>query len=364
MIYKNLIRPFLFLMDPEKAHNRIHKMGVFFSRIPFLLSLFERLFVHKSPGLNQKIHGQIFENPVGLAAGFDKNAHLISLMPTLGFGFTEIGSITANPSNGNPLPRMFRLSDDHGIINRMGLNNDGAAQIVERILNSKHISIPLGINVAKTHDPSILGDKAIEDYITSFKIAQKIADYITINISCPNTEEGKTFEDPDALQTLLSSIKKIRSTDRFIPVYVKLSADLTPSELETLVAICESNEIDGYIATNTSSHRDNLSEKSTLLTQSIGKGGLSGASIYNKSLNTVRTLAKITQGIKPIIAVGGIDSAEKTIEMIQNGAWLIQIYTGLIYEGPLLPNKINRGLNRYMMTKGFTNLTQMRGSKL
>lgn len=364
MIYKNLIRPVLFLADPETVHNRIHKIGVFFSRFPFLLSLFQTVLIHKSPELNQEVHGHVYKNPVGLAAGFDKNAHLTSLMSALGFGFTEIGSITANPSDGNPLPRMFRLPDDHGVINRMGLNNDGASQVIEKILQSAQISIPLGINIAKTHDTSILGQKAIDDYATSFKIAQKVADYITINISCPNTEEGKTFEDPDALQPLLAQIKKNRSSDRFIPVYVKLSADLTSNELEALVAICESNEIDGYIAINTSSQRDNLSEKSNLLSKSIGKGGLSGASIYNKSLNMVRTLTKITRGRKPIIAVGGIDSAEKAIEMIQNGAWLIQIYTGLVYEGPLLPNKINRGLSRYMKTQGFTNLTELRGSKL
>ncbi|HAC14840.1 MAG TPA: quinone-dependent dihydroorotate dehydrogenase, partial [Bacteroidetes bacterium] len=311
-------------MDPEIAHNRIHKIGIFVSRFPFMISFLEFVLVRKSTRLSQQIQGNLFNNPVGLAAGFDKNAHLTSLISAIGFGFTEIGSITANPSNGNALPRMFRLPQDHGIINRMGLNNDGAMQIVDRIMNSQKPTIPLGINIAKTHDPAILGDKAIEDYIISFKIAQNIADYITINISCPNTEEGKTFEDADALQSLLSRIKEIRQTDRFIPVYVKLSADLSTSELETLVSICEKNEIDGYIATNTSSKRENLTANSTLLSQSIGKGGLSGASIYSKSLNIVHDLARITNGKKPIIAVGGIDSTEKAIEMIRNGAWLIQ----------------------------------------
>src|SRR5690606_7130402 len=151
---------------------------------------------------------------------------------------------------------------DNGLVNRMGLNNEGAQKVIDRISKSGHSSIPLGINIAKTHDPTILGEQAIEDYVTSFEIAQKVADYITINISCPNTEEGKTFEDPDSLYSLLSRIQDVRKKEKFIPVYVKLSADLTDLDLQTLVAVCEDKNIDGYIATNTSSKRENLSQKS------------------------------------------------------------------------------------------------------
>jgi dihydroorotate dehydrogenase len=282
-----------------------------------------------------------FRNPIGLAAGFDKNGEIPEIMESLGFGFVEIGSITANPSTGNPKPRAFRLPKDHALINRMGLNNDGAQTIVKRLKNKK-LSIPLGVNIAKTHDPAIMGDKAIQDYVHSFIEAKKVADYITVNISCPNTTEGKTFEEPAALDELLSALK-IRDDARVVPTAIKFSSDLTKKQLMDLLEICEDHRVHGYVACNTSSQRDGLKTNKARL-EKIGRGGLSGRPIAQKSIQIIQWISEATKGQKPIIGVGGIDSFETAHKMILAGADLLQMYTGLIYEGPGLVKSINRQL--------------------
>jgi dihydroorotate dehydrogenase len=360
MIYKNIIRPILFRLDPEEAHDLTHHFATSVTEDEFVLALLEYLFKRKTPLLEQQILGLSFRNPVGLAAGFDKNGRLIQIINALGFGFTEIGSITANSSKGNARPRLFRLQEDYALINRMGLNNDGADAIIKRVLSSIRPSFPVGINIAKTHNPMIIGDAAIQDYIHSFKLAQHVANYITLNISCPNTEEGKTFEDPNALNELLAEIYKQRDHDISVPILVKLSADLTDSELDSLISICESYDVDGYVATNTSSKRDSLSNTSYELVDQIGRGGLSGRPIKFKSHKIVGAIARRTEYKKPIIAVGGIDSAEAAIDMIKSGAWLIQLYTGLIYEGIGLPGQINKGITKFMLDRGITSLSELR----
>jgi len=360
MIYKNIIRPVLFNFDAEEAHDLTHHFAASLAENRFILNLIGSFYNRDIPYLEQNILGLNFRNPVGLAAGFDKNGKITQIIHSLGFGFTEIGSVTANSSSGNARPRLFRLKDDNALINRMGLNNDGADIIVERLKSSARPPFPIGINIAKTHDPKIIGDKAILDYVHSFKLAQYVADYITINISCPNTEEGKTFEDPVALNDLLTEIYKHRDEVKAIPVFVKLSADLTDEDLTTLVSICENHTVDGYVATNTSSKRDFLPHADFETIDRIGRGGLSGRPLLSKSMKIVRGIAKMTAFKKPIIAVGGVDSAESAIEMIRSGAWLIQVYTGLVYEGIGLPNKINRGISKYLRSHGLVNLEQLR----
>lgn len=360
MIYKNIIRPVLFKFDAEDAHDLTHHFAMSIAENEFILNAIRSIYMRDKPELRQTILGMQFNNPVGLAAGFDKNGRLLNAMHALGFGFSEIGSITAQSSSGNSKPRLFRLPDDLGLINRMGLNNDGAEKIVNRLKSSTIPPFPLGINIAKTHNPRIVGDAAIKDYVRSFILAEEIADYITINVSCPNTEEGKTFEDPVALDGLLGELYQSRNQNSKKPVFVKLSADLTESELEILVSICEKHHVDGYVATNTSSKRGYLSNTNSELIDQIGRGGLSGRPLISKSTKVVSGVARLTDYKKPIIAVGGIDSAETAIEMLKAGAWLLQVYTGLIYEGIGLPGKINRGISNFMKSCGLNSLNQIR----
>lgn len=341
MIYNSLVKPLLFQLDAEQVHDLTHHFARRASSSSFLRALAQLIYNYQAPGLSQNIWGLKFRNPLGLAAGFDKNGKIPEIMEAIGFGFIEIGSITGNPSTGNPKPRLFRLPGDRALINRMGLNNDGAKTIVKRLKNKK-ISIPLGVNIAKTHDPKILGDQAIRDYVHSFNEAKKIADYITVNISCPNTTEGKTFEDPAALRELLSALA-IRDDARVAPTLVKFSSDLTKERLMQLLEVCEEHQIPGYVACNTSSDRDDL-ETSGATLEEIGRGGLSGRPIAEKSIRIIQWISEATNGQKPIIGVGGVDSFSTALKMMLAGADLLQMYTGLIYEGPSLIESINRGL--------------------
>lgn len=340
MIYKKLLKPLLFKTDAEKAHEWALSIASKTNTSPLLQTLAASLYNETRPELEQELFGLTFPNPVGLAAGFDKNGTTPKAMQALGFGFVEVGSITAQPSEGNPKPRAFRLPEDHSLINRMGLNNEGADAITER-LSSLNLNIPLGVNIAKTNDASIHGDAALQDYLHSYKKAQPIADYITINISCPNTGEGKTFEDPAALRDLLATLEPGKEGRK--PSLVKFTVDIDRNSLEKLVKICEEFRVAGYVATNTSSIRDNLATGEGVLNE-IGNGGLSGRAIQQRSTEVVRWLAEITQNEKPIIGVGGIDSPRAAIEKIEAGASLIQVYTGLVYEGPGLVKKIKRQL--------------------
>lgn len=341
MIYKSLIRPLLFGLDAERAHDSTMQFAQMASNNQVLRSAARAIYNYQSRKLNQQIWGLNFRNPIGLAAGFDKNGKFPEIMEAIGFGFMEIGSITGNPSTGNPKPRTFRLPEDSALINRLGLNNDGAKTIIKRLKN-KDISVPLGINVAKTHDPNILGDLAIRDYVHSFEEAKKIGDYITINISCPNTTEGKTFEDPTALNELLDALK-LKHDARLIPTAIKFSTDLTKDQLLQLLEICESHRVHGYVACNTSSKRANLKTEQEAVHR-LGRGGLSGPPIFNKSIQVVKWISEATKGQKPIIGVGGIHNFSTAIKMMLAGADLLQVYTGLIYEGPGLIKSINRQL--------------------
>lgn len=358
-MYKILARPFLFRLNSDAAHDLAISTASSVSKKSWVLNMARSVFAYNDPSLRQKIFGLVFENPIGLAAGFDKNGSSAPLMEALGFGFVEIGSVTANPSTGNPKPRSFRLPKDESLINRLGLNNDGA-QTISRRAQKLNLKIPLGINIAKTHNPDIMGDAAIEDYKTSFELVKDIADYVTINISCPNTEEGKTFEDPEALNSLLKRLR-IRDDASLPPVLVKFSVDLGETMLKELLEICENHSVGGYVATNTSSYRENLMTSPSKLSR-IGRGGLSGQAIRSKSTAMIEKISDYTNREKPIIGVGGISSAEHAIEKLKAGADLLQIYTGLVYEGPGLVKKINKGLADYLKKEGLDHIYQIRSS--
>jgi len=356
MIYDSLFKSLLFKLDPESAHHMIMNVGKNMNNQGFTRMLLSGYFKYQSPRLRQQIWNLSFPNPMGLAAGFDKNGKLPKLMASLGFGFTEVGSITAQPGSGNPKPRLFRLPEDHSLINRMGLNNDGAQTICRRLKNQK-IDIPLGINIAKTHSKAIYGDKAIEDYIISYREANKVADYITINISCPNTKDGKSFEEPVILKELLDALD-LRIDARRVPTIIKLSPDMSTEQMENIIEVCETFGIDGYAATNTSSRRFAAklhTTKSRL--KDIGAGGMSGEALRRRSTEVVRQLRNMLGPDKPIIGIGGIHSVESAIEKLEAGANLLQSYTGLIYEGPGLARSINKGIDNYLKSHRIESLS-------
>lgn len=342
MLYKSLVKPLLFLGDAETAHKQAVHIARLTSHNTLLRTLAKWVYSSSNKGLEQHLFGISFPNPIGLAAGFDKNGETPLAMQALGFGFVEVGSVTAKASPGNPKPRAFRLPEDRSLINRMGLNNQGADVIIPRLKTIK-LDIPLGINIAKTNDTNIHGEAAIRDYAYSYELACTVADYITINISCPNTGEGKTFEDPDALQALLDALN-ITQQGR-VPTLVKFSVDTDKTTLEKLVEISERAGIAGYVATNTSSNRKQLRSSPELL-QAIGHGGLSGKAIAQKSTQVVQWLHEMLGQNKPIIGVGGIDSAEEALNKLRAGAHLLQLYTGMVYEGPGLVKFIKKELQK------------------
>ncbi|HYW35490.1 MAG TPA: quinone-dependent dihydroorotate dehydrogenase [Balneolaceae bacterium] len=356
MIYQSLLRPLLFQFDAEQAHEITYNIVERLQRSNLLSTLVKTIYSFQSPSLTQKFWGLTFRNPVGLAAGFDKNGCLVRAMETLGMGFIEVGSVTAQAHGGNPKPRAFRLPDDQAIINRMGLNNDGVQTVVRR-LQQINFSFPLGINIAKTPGPNITGEAAIKDYLFSYREAQKIADYITINISCPNTEDGRTFEDPVLLDELLSALIN-KNNIHSKPTLVKFSSDISREELQDRVDVCEDHQVDGYVASNTSASRKNLMSNPAKI-QAIGSGGLSGPPISFKSTRIVQWLRAMVGQQKPIIGVGGINSFQAALKMLQAGADLLQCYTGLIYEGPSLVKKINRGLANYLRQNGLSSIHKL-----
>ncbi len=358
-MYKLLARPLLFRLTSDYAHEIAIRTAKSFSNSPWILNTIGTLYSYSDPSLKQKIWGLEFKNPIGLAAGFDKNASITPIMEKVGFGFIEIGSVTALPSTGNPKPRSFRLPKDQSLVNRMGLNNDGA-QTISRRTRKLTPGVPLGINIAKTHNPGILGDDAILDYKTSFDLVKDFADYITINISCPNTSEGKTFEDPEILNKLLETLE-VNKDSSLPPVLVKLSVDLDDQQLEELLAVSESHNVSGYVATNTSSRRENLTTPQRKL-DAIGRGGLSGKAIAKKSTGIIEKISELTKREKTIIGVGGISSAQDAIDKIRAGADLLQIYTALVYEGPGVVKRINRELTEYMKLKGLSHVYQIRST--
>ena len=355
-MYK-LIRPLLFSLDPETAHNFIMKLGGFMNT-PILKKPLERLYSFESPMLETETFGIKFKNPIGLAAGFDKDGKILDFLPALGFGHIEMGNITALPRQGNPKPRLFRLFEDRGLINNLGLNNSGADEIYKR-LKEKLFSVPIGINIAKTHDPNILDDKAVADFLYTFKKLYPLFSYTTLNVSCPNTVEGKTFEEPDTLNILLTEINKAAVAEQKKPILVKISPDVSFDQLDKILTVCESHKIDGYILTNTAKFRGNLKTDRKILEQ-MGKGGISGLPIRQRSTELIRYTYKRLQ--RPcIIGLGGIDSPESAYEKIKAGSSLVQIYTGLIYEGPGLVKKINQGLVKLLERDGFKNIGEAVG---
>lgn len=298
-----------------------------------------------------------FKNPIGLAAGFDKNAVLTGIIPVIGFGFMEVGSITAEKCLGNPRPRLFRLPKDNSLVVNYGLCNDGAIAIHKR-LKGKRFRIPIGISIARTNK-ALNEQESIDDYTKGFKIMQDIGSYITINISCPNTLDKKNFCDPLRLDKLLKELKKYKHNK---PILLKIKPDLTEKDIDKLLSIVSKYKfINGFIISNLSSKRNLLNLKTEKHIVNKTTGGISGFPVKKRSTYLIRYVYKKTKGKYIIIGCGGVFTAEDAYEKIKAGANLIQLVTGMIYNGPGLIKKINKGLVKLLEKDGFNNIQQAVG---
>ena len=342
-MYKLLVRPLLFSFDPEWVHYFTLNALRLLNKIPFSSWLFRKIYSYQNSSLEKELFGIKFKNPVGLAAGFDKNGKYIKEMSNLGFGFIEIGTITPKPQPGNPKKRLFRVQNDLAIINRLGINNDGNILCAER-LKKNNSDVVIGGNIGKNTTTS--NEKADTDYIQNFKILHQYVDYFVLNVSCPNVSNFTKLQDVEFLKKLIPQLKKINSTKpKKKPILIKISPDLNQDQLDETIDLILSENLDGIIATNTTTSRNNLKTSKSKI-EKIGNGGLSGEPLKNKSTEVIRYISKKTNGNLPIIGVGGIMNPKDALDKIKAGADLIQLYTGFIYEGPSIVKKINQYLSK------------------
>jgi len=333
-LYEGLVRPLLFSLDPETAHHLALRVLRVASRLPFALAAFHRF---RPPEKPKTLFGLTFPNPIGLAAGFDKNGVAIPAWAALGFGFVEIGTVTAKAQPGNPRPRIFRYPEQEALINRLGFNNDGAEIVAARLRklreNGRWPQIPVGINIGKSKITPI--ENAADDYLHSFRLLHEFADYIVLNVSSPNTPGLRSLQEHDALEQLLRAIRDENQTTRK-PILLKIAPDVSLSDLDQIIATCEANEIAGIIATNTTL------DHSAIPASLDQAGGLSGRPLREKSTELIRAITARSR--LPVIASGGIVDAASAREKLEAGAQLLQVYTGYIYRGPGLLREIAENL--------------------
>ncbi len=360
MIYRRAMRPLLFQMDPESAHERTIEMLATATSVPFSAS--RRAFTHTR--LATTVAGIHFPNPIGLAAGCDKNGKAVALWPRFGFGAVEVGTVTAQPQPGNPRPRVFRIPEIGAIVNRLGFNSEGSEVVAKRLAQLRRgrpLPVPLGINIGKTK--LVTGDDAIlDDYRDGFRRLSRLADFIVVNVSSPNTPGLRQWQERDKLEALLGtlmeegkSLAAKRSTEP-VPIFVKISPDMAEADMDDVVEVALGLGLAGIIATNTTIRREgsvsNVEET----------GGLSGKPLRERANEVIRYLYRRSEGKLPLIGVGGIFTAEDAYERIRSGASLVQIYTSLIYEGPYLPRTLNEGMLRLMERDGVGHLSELVGT--
>jgi dihydroorotate dehydrogenase len=342
-MYKQLLRPLFFRFDPEKIHHMVFDLLKWQSRVPGIEPLVKASYEYKHPKLKKTLFGLDFENPVGLAAGLDKDAKLIDELATFGFGFIEIGTLTPKAQPGNERPRLFRLPKDQALINRMGFNNEGVDAAVVRLKRRKS-SVIVGGNIGKNKITP--NEKAFDDYGLCFEALYPYVDYFVINVSSPNTPGLRELQEKEPLRKLLQYVISLsRSKSKYKPVLLKIAPDLTNEQLLDIVAIVKETGTDGLIATNTTTSRDGLSTEKSVV-DAIGNGGLSGKPLTARSTAVIRFLRENLGSEFPLIAVGGIMTEEDAMEKFKAGANLVQLYTGFIYEGPALIKKINKSIVR------------------
>lgn len=344
LMYKLFIKPFLFLLPAERAHYFTISLLKLSLSIPGGRWLFRQLFEVNDSKLQRNFLGLTFPNPVGLAAGFDKDGKSFKDMAALGFGFIEIGTVTPRPQVGNPQPRLFRLPADNGLINRMGFNNEGVEALVERLKSRPQNKVIIGGNIGK--NKTTPNESAADDYLICFEKLFPHVDYFVVNVSSPNTPNLRDLQDREPLTKLLALLQEKnlqQAQGKPKPILLKIAPDLTNGQLDDIIAIVEETGIAGVIATNTTISRDQLQTADGTIT-AIGNGGLSGAPLAQRSTEVIRYLYKQSGHKLFIIGVGGIKSSADAIEKLQAGAKLIQVYSGLVYEGPTLIKSINKGI--------------------
>lgn len=340
-MYKLLLKPLLFKLDPEKAHYLTFDLLKLGLGNPIGSSLSKALLKFEHPKLEKELFGLKFKNPVGLAAGLDKDAKVFNELACLGFGFIEIGTLTPKPQPGNDKPRLFRLPNDSAIINRMGFNNEGVDEAVKR-LKQKKTTVIIGGNIGKNKVTA--NEDAVKDYEYCFNALFDVVDYFVVNVSSPNTPNLRALQDKEPLMALLNHLQNINNAKtKRKPLLLKIAPDLTDSQLDDIIEIVAATKIDGIIATNTTIAREPLTYPKNFI-ESIGMGGLSGKPLAKRSTEVIKYLKTKSNNAFPVIGVGGIHSAEDAIEKLNAGADLIQLYTGFIYEGPSLIKRINKAI--------------------
>ena len=339
-MYKLIIKPLLFKFQPETIHNFTFLFLKLLKKIPFTQLVLKKLFLNNK-NLEKTICGLNFKNPIGLAAGLDKNAEVFDVFSNFGFGFVEIGTITPKPQQGNPKPRLFRLIKDQALINRMGFNNKGIDEIIKNIKKIDKSNIILGANIGKNTSTS--NKNAINDYATCFEKLHNFVNYFTVNVSCPNVNNLSNLQSKDSLLKILVKLQEINNSKlKLKPIFLKISPDINKTQLNDILEVVKQTKINGIVATNTTTSRNNLITNKKEI-NNIGNGGLSGKPLKNNSTKIIKYLRNKNKEII-IIGVGGIMTENDAIEKINAGANLIQLYSGFIYKGPKLINKIKKKL--------------------
>lgn len=349
--YKWILKPIFFQIDPEIVHDRMISVGELLGKYKITQKLTSLWFNYKNPTLEQNVLGINFKNPIGLSAGFDKNAVLNNILPYVGFGFSEVGSITGEHCVGNPKPRLWRLKESKSLAVYYGLKNDGC-ETISRRLKDKKFPFPVGISIAKTNSKETADDVvAVEDYFKAYKAFTNIGDYVTINISCPNAYGGQPFTNSAKLDALL---KKITSIPKTKPIFLKISPDLSKEEIDEIIDISLRYKMDGFVCTNLTKNRNNKN----IIDKTIPEvGGLSGKVVDSMSDDLIRYVYKKTGGKSVIIGSGGVFSAEDAYRKIKAGATLIELITGMIFEGPQVISTINQGLAKLLKKDGLNNIS-------
>ncbi len=364
-----VLRPMIFLMDPEQAHYSMKRIGVFLGSNPITKAFTSLLFDYGHKSLNIEVDGIKYRNPIGLSAGFDKDGELTKIYPNLGFGLAELGSITGEICPGNPGKRLFRMVKSKSIVVWYGLNNMGAEKLSSRLAGQKFGRLRVGINAALSNMSSEFDlDSSIADYLKTMTLFKDIGDYYTVNISCPNTQEGEPFVDKDKLDALLTAINKHIRPITAKPIYVKLAADMSVEEINTIVDACVEHNMEGVVCTNLAKPKYNTEHRpeeypTTKGLLPAGKGAMSGLPLQRISTNVVRHVYRRTRGKLTIIGVGGIFNAKDAYEKITSGASLCHMITTMIFDGPQNINEINRGLVKLLKADGFNTIAEAVGSR-
>jgi len=363
MMYEWMIRPILFKIfskDPEKAHEIALFLLKLIGKQKWLAKLIELYSTYEDTSLEQELFGLKFRNPVGLAAGFDKNGVALRGFQVLGFGFIEIGTVTQNEQEGSPRPRIFYFPKDEAIINRRGFPNDGADKIRRHLVDTGEMDIPLGVSLGKSKNTPL--EEAAADYLYSFLTLYFYGDYFTVNVSSPNMPNLRKLQEKEPLKFIITTLQR---ADKYLaernhllpkPILVKVAPDLSWGAIDEVLEVCLDCKVDGLIAVNTTTSRDGLSVPTT------EEGGMSGGPLWLKAYTVVRYISERVQGQIPIIGVGGISSAEEAYEMLKY-ANLVQVYSSLVYKGPSIIYRINEGLKQLMERNGIKQISEIRQSR-